>query len=223
MQNLPIQCVIFDCEGTLIDSETLCCQALHQLFQDKGVTLPIEQVTALFDGGKSADILMRLLEYAGLHWDLDELEQNYRARTEQLFAQDLIPMDGVVDLLERLTAQNIDVCVASNGPQHKICRLLELAGLAGYFKDRVFSAFEANSWKPEPDLIHYCAMGMGYRLAECLYIDDTVRGITAGLRAGVETYHLQTLSRAPLVYTPGCHTIRHLNELQTVLWPRALA
>ncbi|MGO1298710.1 MAG: HAD-IA family hydrolase [Vibrio sp.] len=223
MNDVSIRCVIFDCEGTLIDSETLCCQVLHQLFLDKGVILPMEQVMAQFDGGKSADILMRLLDYMDLNWDVDELEQVYREQTQRLFAQQLAPMEGAVELLARLTAQNIEVCVASNAPQHKTCRLLELAGLAETFKGRVFSAFEANSWKPEPDLIHYCAMSMGYRLSECLYIDDTVCGVTAGVSAGVQTYHLQALHREQDIYTPDCHIIRHFDELYDVLCLRELA
>ena len=223
MNTVSIRCVIFDCEGTLIDSETLCCQVLHQLFREKGVILPMDQVMAQFDGGKSADILMRLLDYMDLNWDVDELEQAYREQTQRLFAQKLVPMDGAVELLARLESHNIDVCVVSNAPKHKTCRLLELAGLSEHFKDRVFSAFEANSWKPEPDLIHSCAMSMGYRLSECIYIDDTVRGVTAGLNAGVQTYHLQALHRDDVVYTPNCHTIRHFNELYDVLCLRELA
>lgn len=63
-----------------------------------------------------------------------------------------------------LDSHNIEYCVASNGPKDKIEHALELTGLLDAFKGKVFSAFEANSWKPEPDLIMYSAMSMGFCL-----------------------------------------------------------
>ncbi|MCV5216794.1 HAD-IA family hydrolase, partial [Escherichia coli] len=54
----------------------------------------------------------------------------------------------------------------------------------------MFSAFDANSWKPEPDLIMYSAMSMGFLPSDCLYIDDTPKGVEAGLNAGIKTVQL---------------------------------
>ncbi len=63
-----------------------------------------------------------------------------------------------------------------------------------YFTGKVFSAFEANSWKPEPDLIRYCAMNMGFLLDECIYVDDTAKGVEAGVLAGVTTFQVQPVN-----------------------------
>ncbi|UPQ89934.1 HAD-IA family hydrolase [Vibrio sinaloensis] len=189
-----IKCVIFDCDGTLVDSERLCCLALCETFKRFNASLTMEQAVEHFEGGKLADILTATQARLGLSVSLDQLEPVYRDILDQLFDQQLKPMDGVFELLDYLRRHDIEFCVASNGPRDKVQRSLELTGLACYFEDVIFSAFDTNSWKPEPDLILYCAMTMGFTLEECLYVDDTPKGLEAGVRAGVETIQLRGLN-----------------------------
>lgn len=190
MNHSKVNCVIFDCDGTLIDSERLCCEALCFVISLYGMSMSQEEAMTHFEGGKLADILSATCQRIGLNVSIDELEPLYRNKLEELFCEKLTPMNGALDLLRYLEEQGIDYCIASNGPKDKIEESLKITGLLQYFNGKVFSAFEANSWKPEPDLIQYSAMNMGYSLSECLYIDDTPKGIEAGLRSGVRTLQL---------------------------------
>ncbi|WGY45339.1 HAD-IA family hydrolase [Vibrio sp. ABG19] len=195
MSDKKTNCVIFDCEGTLVDSERLCCEALVNIFNDLGVELTFDDVAAHFAGGKIAEILNSTLELVGMSADLTLLESRYRRAVKRLLIRELQPMDGAVHLLDTLRHHQVEFCVASNAPPKRIEFALKLAGLLPYFEGRIFSAFEANSWKPEPDLIRYCAMNMGFRLDECVYVDDTAKGVEAGVLAGVTTYQLQPLNQ----------------------------
>ncbi|MCK6263886.1 HAD-IA family hydrolase [Vibrio sp. ZSDE26] len=187
-----IKCVIFDCDGTLIDSERLCCQALVNVFARFNIEFPLQDALTHFEGGKLADILLAACEHVGVQISLDVLEPLYRTELKVLFERDLKSMNGSVELLNYLDNQGIEYCVVSNGPLDKIKYSLELTELASYFNGKMFSAFDANSWKPDPDLICYAAMNMGYSLSECIYVDDTVKGIEAGLSAGVKTFLLSS-------------------------------
>ncbi|MBA5763246.1 HAD-IA family hydrolase [Vibrio sp. 404] len=188
-------CVIFDCEGTLVDSEILCCRALSSVFNSFGAQLTVEQAMRHFVGGKLADILSDTRERLGLNISLDVLEPLYRTTLKTLFESELKPMNGAKNLLEFLEQKEIDFCVVSNGPRDKIEHALELTGLLPYFSGKVYSAFDTNSWKPEPDSILYTAMSMGYRPEECLYVDDTAKGLEAGVRAGIRTIQLEGISK----------------------------
>lgn len=215
MTTPQIQCVIFDCDGTLVDSERLCCQALCDTFNQFGATLSMEEAVSHFEGGKLADILEATKQRLNVDVSIDQLEPLYRARLDHLFEVQLKPMDGVFDVLAYLDQQGIEYCVASNGPKDKIERCLELTGLLPLFKGKIYSAFDTNSWKPEPDLIRYSAMTMGFRLEECVYVDDTPKGLEAGVRAGVQTVHLTGLNDKH--HTLELTTIKHLKELETLI------
>jgi len=185
------KCVIFDCDGTLIDSEKLCCQALVNVFSEFGAKLNLNDCYTHFQGGKLADILMDIQTRLGLSISIDTLEPLYRAELEALFQRHLKPMDGAVELIKFLKKQDIEFCIASNAPRSRVESSLAMTGMLDDFRGKVFSAFDANSWKPEPDLIMYIAMNMGFLPNECIYVDDTLKGIEAGVRAGIQSFRLR--------------------------------
>lgn len=212
-----IKCVIFDCDGTLVDSERLCCQALVNVFNRHGAQLTMQECLAHYKGGKRADILIDTKKLMNIHVPIDVLEPEYRQEVRQLFIRHLKPMDGAIRLLEFFDVYNIEYCVVSNGPRDKIEHALELTGLSEAFKGKVFSAFEANSWKPEPDLLMYCAMNMGFLPGDCLYVDDTPKGVEAGLNAGIKTVQLFNGEEVNRVYDERVIQIQHLDELKEQL------
>ncbi|BBM66668.1 HAD-IA family hydrolase [Vibrio alfacsensis] len=212
-----IKCVIFDCDGTLVDSERLCCQALVDVFSQYGADIPLDECVAHFKGGKLADILSDAKELMNIDVSIDVLEPQYRDVLQALFVRHLMPMDGAHELIKFLDFHQIEYCVASNGPKDKIEYSLELTGLLRFFKGKIFSAFDTNSWKPEPDLIMYSAMSMGFLPSDCLYVDDTPKGVEAGLNAGVRTVQLYNGMPITLVQDSRVSQIGHLSELKEQL------
>lgn len=212
-----IKCVIFDCDGTLVDSEKLCCHALVNVFEQFGAHLSLQQCLAQFKGGKVADVLLDAMELAKLELSLDMLEPAYRHEVAQLFNQHLKAMPGVETLLDYLESTGIEYCVVSNGPRDKIEKSLQLAGLLERFHGRVYSAFDANSWKPDPDLLMYCAFHMGFSAHECVYIDDTPMGVEAGLNAEIRTFQLFNGYAINQCTDARVTQIGHLEELIDIL------
>jgi HAD superfamily hydrolase (TIGR01509 family) len=208
-----IKCVIFDCDGVLVDSEPLCCQALVDVFAQFDVSLQIDECMAHFQGGKTSDILSHTLGRHGLDIPLDDVEPLYRSRVKTLFESALQPVNGAEELLTGLNERGIQYCAISNSPASKIALSLQLTHLSSYFEGRIFSAFDANSWKPDPDLLLYAAMNMGVSPDNCLYVDDSRKGVEAGISAGIQTIHLRTSQ-----YTVGDqqgHVLEmsHLNQI----------
>ncbi|GEM76136.1 HAD-IA family hydrolase [Vibrio sagamiensis] len=211
------KCVIFDCDGTLIDSERLCCQALVNVLRRYGAQMSYQECIDHFKGGKLADILSEAIEYSGVNVSIDLLEPQYREELHMLFIRYLKPMDGVERLIHFLDEYDIHYCVASNGPRDKVEHSLKLTGLFDVFAGKVFSAFDTNSWKPDPDLLMYSAMNMGFLPDECLYIDDTPKGIEAGLNAGITTIQLYNGAAANLVDDNRVIRVQHLDEVRELI------
>ncbi|ELR66521.1 Putative phosphatase YieH [Photobacterium marinum] len=211
--NTHTRCVIFDCDGTLVDNETLCNQALVNVFNRFGASLQLDDCLKFFQGGKLADILVQTRERAGIKVPIDVLEPLYREECRKLFEQGLYPIPGVPELLRNLCEMGCEMCIASNAPISKIKHTLNLTGLLPYFEGKMFSGFEANSWKPEPDILHFAAMNMGIKLEECVFVDDTVKGVEAGINADIRTFHFAARPGSEKIRHPCVKTIASMPEL----------
>ena len=130
-----------------------------------------------------------------------------------LFDEQLKPMKGAFELIHTLRSIGVDYCVASNSERDKILEILALANMADNFSGRVFSAFDANSWKPEPDLLLYTALNMGFSPQDCIYIDDTLNGVEAGIRSGIKTLYFRPDTPGTFVDHPSVCTITNLKQV----------
>ncbi len=215
-----IKCVIFDCDGVLVNSEILCCKALLNVFSQYESHLKLDDYIANFKGGKVADILLDTIEHFGIKANLTDVEPLYRNQVETLFNKELKPLDGIEALLDQLSSRDIEFCVISNSRQEKIVNSLQLAGLLEYFNGKIFSAFDVDSWKPEPDLLLYTAMIMGYSPDECVYIDDSNKGIEAGIKAGIKTIHLESNSDDAAISSEHINIIRvkEVSQLNQIIF-----
>ena len=184
-----IQCIIFDCDGTLVDSEILCNQGLVNVFARYGATVTLDECLTRYKGGKMYEILTSICKDNGLTLDLKALEQEYRTELKHLFEVSLKPIEGISEALNQI---NLPMCVASNGPVSKMRTTLGLTGLLHHFEDRLYSAFDANIWKPDPGLLAYAAEKMDVELKHCVLIEDSVPGVKAGINAGIPVFHYCT-------------------------------
>lgn len=206
-----IQCIIFDCDGTLVDSEYLCNLGLEIKLKEYGVNESAYKMMEKFRGGKLTTILESLEEQHKIKLTEDFI-RSYRALVESLFEEQLQPCEGVAEMLAEIS---LPKCVASSGPHNKINKALNFTGLSGYFKGNIFSSYEVRSWKPDPGIFLHAARVMGYSPQNCVVVEDSLVGIAAAQRAEMN----------PILYDPtgihphinGVHKIQHMSELSGVI------
>ncbi len=182
---VPIQCVIFDLDGTLVDSEELSNQVLLDLLPHLDDT--VQDLTRRYRGLKLSSIMSDLEHRTGESLP-STFEVAYRRRVSETFSSRLKPIDGVINMLERLPTPK---CVASSGPRFKIQEALTVSGLLRFFEDRAFSSYDVGSWKPDPGLFLHAAAVMGFLPAQCAVIEDSAVGIEAAHAAGMIAFHYQ--------------------------------
>lgn len=189
MDKPAIDGVIFDCDGTLVDSETIANEVLVEHVAEFGLTMPIEEALALFTGGKMSRAVAELERRLGEPLPTDFVPE-LRERMASAFRHRLKPMPGACQLLEKL---EIPFCIASNGPRDKMDVTLQSTGLAGFFPPaKVLSAYEINSWKPDPELFFQAARCLGVMPPRCAVVEDSKPGIDAGLAAGMLVFLLSS-------------------------------
>lgn len=119
-------------------------------------------------------------------------------------------------MLETLLQKQIAICIASNAPHEKMDVTLSLTDLNHFFEGRIFSAFDANIWKPDPGLIHYVMDKMSVSPHECLFIDDSLVGVEAGVKAGVKTLYFAHADHKNEVFEEG-HKLYKVTKLRDLL------
>lgn len=184
-----IQAIIFDCDGTLVDSEVPGMDVLHAHACALGLDFTREQAHRRFRGVRMADCIAWIgaqLQHKPDGFEVD-FARSVRSAQAERFSEGLAVIPGAFELLERLT---IPFCVATNGPREKVELTLGLTGLLKYFPDRLFSAYEVGSYKPDPGLFLHAAKVMGVAPQRCAVVEDSLPGIQAGLAAGMQVYAL---------------------------------
>ncbi len=197
--------VIFDMDGTLVQSEDCASQAMLDVIP--GLTGTAHDVTAKYRGMRLADIFDDVESQCpgGVPANCLDL---YRQRENVLSNTMITPSAGVEQMLGQLTTPR---CIASNAPVEKTQRSLKLCGLGAYFDDAIYSAYQVNAWKPDPALFEYAAAEFGVQTGKCLVLEDSVVGIQAAVAA----------SMTPVYYDPhgneqapeGVPVITELEEL----------
>ncbi|MCV2484519.1 HAD family hydrolase [Flavobacterium sp. SH_e] len=179
-----IKCIIFDCDGVLVDTEKIGNGILLSMAQEHGFEMELEDAYRHFNGRNLKDCFRHIEE--AIDQKLPEnFETEYREKSFEAFKTQVKPMKGVIDFIEKLT---ISYCVASSGPVEKIRLNLEVAGLLDRFEDKIFSSYQIGSWKPEPGIFLHAAKEMGFEVKDCIVLEDSKAGVKSGISGGFKVY-----------------------------------
>lgn len=212
------KCIIFDCDGVLVDSESLSNRVLINLAKDLEIELTEEFVEENYSGKKLTTIFAHLESLSGKTLP-ETFEKEYRQQTFELFKTELLPIPGIIQVLKNLSTP---CCVASNGPLNKMEMNLKNTGLLHFFEGNIFSAYEIKSWKPSPKLFLHAAGKMGYQPSECLVIEDSLSGIQAAKSGGFDVFAFTSPDNKEKFQNSGAKkTFHHMDQLEKLIMDEA--
>jgi HAD superfamily hydrolase (TIGR01509 family) len=189
----PPDLVIFDCDGVLVDSETISTSVLADFFAKSGVPIDADVIYSRFLGRSMAAMREVVIADYGLTITDDHLEF-VRSNMRERIVTDLQPVAGVAEALARLP---VPVCVASSSSPERIRLSLGVTGLLDFFEPHIFSATMVEHGKPAPDLFLHAAREMRTDPSRCVVIEDSPAGVTAAKAAGMRVF----------AFTGGGHAI----------------
>ena len=185
MTNLRL--VIFDCDGTLVDTEAPSNQAFSKFLKGLDIDISPERLIHEFAGLSDQVILQKISQQTGVF-----IPDNSAAQVSQLqmdvFKDGVAPVPGVDEAIQLIKGNGYRLCVASTSSIERITFTLKGAGLLEHFGDRLFSATQVTRGKPFPDVFLHAAATMGNAPNECCVVEDTVHGVTAGTAAGMRVF-----------------------------------
>lgn len=180
----PIELVIFDCDGVLVDSEKLSVEVDRRVLATLGWNLTDEEIVHRFVGRSAGHFRAEVEAHLGKSLP-DDWEDPFQHLYIEAFERELEAVDGVQSALDAIP---VATCVASSGPHEKIRRTLGLTGLLSRFDGRIFSADDVITGKPAPDLFLHAAARMGVAPSRCVVVEDSRFGIEAARAAGMRSY-----------------------------------
>ena len=211
---MTLKCIIFDCDGTLVDSEAITNQVIAEMASELGIEMTGDEASATF-GGKTLDgVVYKMKELSGNDLPKDWLPRLIQ-RVNESWESKLRPVKGVKELLEKI---KIPVCVASNGEPTHVRHSLRLTKLYDFFDENVFTTSEVSKPKPSPELFLYAAKKMGFKPSECVVIEDSVTGVTAAVNAKIVVYGIiNNLFSEKQLKNAGAIPFKSMDELPTLL------
>jgi HAD superfamily hydrolase (TIGR01509 family) len=213
---VPIDLVIFDCDGVLVDSEALANEVLARLLTEAGLSTTTEEAMATYVGLSMPSVVALAEERLGAAMP-DDLVERYHAGVFAAFDRELRPVEGVVEVVDAVDALGWATCVASSGEHERMRRSLGRTGLYERFAGRIFSASEVERGKPHPDLFFHAAREMGADPSGCVVVEDSAFGVRAAVAAAMVAFGYAEGERAARLGELGATTFGRMSELPALL------
>ncbi len=217
--------VLFDCDGTLVNSEELYNQVLVDVFARHGLNYTLEYALHNWPGNTTRGIVNRVSAENNITLPqsvYDEIAEQTLVRRPELMR----PIEGALELVKYCAARR-KVVVVSNGEPENVIASLELTGFLDVLdkNTEVFSLQDGIAPKPSPAPYLNAAKIIGVDPAKCLVFEDTVPGVTAGHAAGMDVIGVTICAhepdKAPALLTRA-GAIKTVSTYNGLIYPQAL-
>ncbi|MDD9910759.1 MAG: HAD family phosphatase [Ahrensia sp.] len=177
-----IELVIFDCDGTLMDSEMIAASVETDAMKPYGIEMTPREFVARFAGTSSETFKAAMEQELGRSLPDDHTKNIRNALNERLW-REVKAIEGAQSVLDMFDQPR---CICSNAPLEKLKIELTRGELWDRFRPYVFSAHELGvSKKPAPDVFLHAAKEFDVEPTACLVLEDSFSGITAARAAGM--------------------------------------
>lgn len=177
--------IIFDCDGTLVDSEHLYNSITSELLNEIGYDEYTPALCMELFTGQSWSTIRTTLEARHGQKMPDDIIERYIRIANTKMDHDFEATPYADDVLKTLSVGR-KICVASNGERGNVIKSLKITGLFHHFGEKhIFSKIQVARPKPAPDLFLFACEQMGIAPDKTLIVEDSVAGVEAACAAGI--------------------------------------
>lgn len=180
---MPLKAILFDFDGTLVDSDPAHLVAFNEVLAPYGCSLTAQQYATTVVGRANVTIFGNLFPdapLAELEWLGEEKERAYLRRA------DLVALhDGAIEVLTELRAQGLQLALVTNAPRMVIDDVAVRLGLLEYF-DATITIDDVTHGKPHPEPYLQALAQLGVSANQAIVVEDSAPGLRAAQAAGMD-------------------------------------
>ena len=212
-----IKAVIFDFDGTIIDTETAWYKVFKDAYEKYGIDLTLATYSqCLGTSLHTFNPYTHLSTHHAIPIDLDEFRAMILQNYEKLIEQESM-RPGILNLLQEAKAAGLKIGLASSSHRDWIDKFVEKLSIRDYF-ECYCTADTVTKVKPDPELYFQALEQLGVKSNEAIPIEDSPNGARAAVAAGLHTVVIKNTLTKKLPFSPGHYTIESLehNGLQGI-------
>lgn len=217
--SIRFQAVLFDHDGTLVESEYVHLAHWNQVLQPYGVALTERQYQEHYAGIPTDANAVDLVQRVGVQEDPVVLARRKNQTTEAYLQSDSFPlMPGVRESIAQLQAAGLRMGVVTGARTYAIAATLRSHQMASHF-ETVVSADDVTHSKPAPDCYLLALQRMGLSARDAVAFEDTEHGVAAAVAAGVACVAIPTSMSADHDFSAATVVLPHMQA--AVQWALA--
>lgn len=178
--------IIFDMDGTLVDSEVIWHVAESELFSARNIPYT-DEIRQNIIGMRIDEMFIRLVDLLNLEETPEALEADLIARMLEKIPTMVKPKSGAQAIIEWAAAQNVPYCIASSSPLSIIKSTVNAQGWNELIP-HLYTADDVPKGKPAPDVYLYAAEKLSVKPSDCLALEDSPNGAKSAIAAGMTCY-----------------------------------
>lgn len=187
-----LKALLFDLDGTLIDSEYFHYELWNEILEESGGKLTYEEWLKNHAGIPLPKNAQTLIDRFNIKTPLQELIERREGLTlERLKTKDVNLMPYVTEVLDFFQAKGLVMALVTSSPRKDVDAIFERNGLGKYFK-LIVTRSEVTKSKPDPESYNVCVEKLGLAKEECIAFEDTINGLKSAKAAGLTCFVIQS-------------------------------
>lgn len=179
-----IKAVLFDLDGTLVDSMWMWRNIDIEFLGKYGIEFP-EDLQENIEGMSFSETAVYFKERFQLKQSLQEIKDEWNQMAWLKYAKEVPLKKGAEEFLEYLKDNSIKAGIATSNSRELVNLVIETLGVKEYFGS-IRTSCEVERGKPSPDIYLLVAKDLGVEVNQCLVFEDVIQGIMAGKNAGMK-------------------------------------
>ena len=213
---MKFKAVIFDMDGTILDTEKLWKETDKRIIQKRGLPIPdsFDHITKeKLVGSSLHESCCVLKEIAGLDDPVEALAQEKAALVYELYQQGVVFIDGFLRFHQKVRAHKLLVGLATNTDDKIVTLTKQLLKLETLFGNHIYTASAVSRPKPAPEIYLHTAHQLGVTPKECIVVEDSAIGVQAATDADMFCIGINT-SKNPELLRKAKFIIDHYDEIR---------